>query len=502
MRSSLLVVFALSAAACGDANGSGGTDGAGVDVDGERDVAPDAVPDVDLADAPDTDPLDGSDPDARDAATDTGSGEDAPGDASTPDAEGDANSPDAAGDAETDADAEAATDTGQATPSFPELAGQVVIDADVAALAGELDRADRFGRSMAILGDLSGDGTLEIAVGTRSDDDGSVDAGAVWVVSITDEGAVTDAVKLSATRGGVGDDILRPDLAPLYFGYGTVGLGDVNGDGVPDLGVTAPLDEGGGSFYALLLNADGTVASKVHTPAVPGDAVARLGDIDGDGLIEYATSSTNEGGTGAVHIYAMQPDFTLVEQATWSPRTVDALTGVLAGDGFGGRSITTIGDLDGDGVDEIGVGSFQADGGMGALWVLFLDGMGGVRDATRIGDGDGGLDMHLGADDNFGHALTSIGDVDGDGVPDVLTGANRYDGDQGSLYLLLMRSDGTVRAWERWDATTHPELDIVDGERFGRSMATVGDLSGDGSMWVAIGGGARTTGTVRLLRLR
>ena len=116
-----------------------------------------------------------------------------------------------------------------------------------------------------------------------------------------------------------------------------------------------------------------------------GNAIASLGDLDGDGVSDLAVGATgdDDGGTnrGAVWILFMKADGTVLSEQKISD-TVGGFTGVLDSESlFGdlfGSDVFSLGDLDGDGVIDLAVGEFRDDDGgtnRGAVWILFLNGV-------------------------------------------------------------------------------------------------------------------------------
>lgn len=101
------------------------------------------------------------------------------------------------------------------------------------------------------------------------------------------------------------------------------------------------------------------------------------------------------------------------------------------GDVFG-PSVTSIGDLDGDGVIDIAVGAMHDDGGVnsGAVWILWLNSNGTVKGYHKISNTAGGFSREVQEGDQFGISVSSLGDLDGDGVVDLAVGADRDDGDE------------------------------------------------------------------------
>ncbi|EPR65962.1 integrin alpha [Cyclobacterium qasimii] len=169
-----------------------------------------------------------------------------------------------------------------------------------------------------------------------------------------------------------------------------------------------------------------------------------------------------------------------------------------------------MGDIDKDGTNELAVGAFMSDGGKGAVWILSLDnsthevlskvkiteGIGGFTDLLTTGINPNGTS---GA--NFGHALCAVGDIDGDGISDLITGANQQY--EGWGYLLYLNQDKTVKSFTRINNTEGGfDLQLTAEGRFSRSISYVGDLKGDGSIAINFGGGAGGTGTLYTLFLR
>ncbi len=262
--------------------------------------------------------------------------------------------------------------------------------------SGSLD-ADRFGSSVASLGDLDGDGIGDLAVGAPENDEccGNGGEGAVWILFLRADGTVRHEQKIDADTGGFTGTLHVFD----HFGTGLAPLGDLDGDGNPDLAVGAPGDDEGGAnlqgaVYVLFLEPDGTVRAHTKNPARAafgdpflgdfGRSLAALGDLDGAGVIDLAAGHlwSDDGGVGwdanrgAVWLLFLRSDGSVRSELKISD-TEGGFGGVLDdGDLFGG-SLAATGDLDGDGVTELAVGSFaDSDAGpfSGAVWMLFLVG--------------------------------------------------------------------------------------------------------------------------------
>jgi len=382
------------------------------------------------------------------------------------------------------------------------------ISALAGGFTGVLGEADRFGTSVASLGDLDGNGVGDLAVGAGFDDDGGTDAGAVWILFLNAEGTVASHQKISATTGsfaGAPADGSR-------FGASVAPLGDVDGDQVVDLAVGAP---GARRVWILFLNQDGTVKSHRFvdggTPGTTfGRSVASIGDLDGDGIRELVVGDDSQGegpqglNTGAVHLFFL--DATATVRATREIELGEPGTG----DRFG-WSVAALGDLDRDGVEDLAIGaSRDHDGGagVGAVWILFLNPDGSVRAHQKISATSGGFGGDLDLQDRFGSSLASLGDLDGDGVVDLAVGAARADDggqDLGTVWLLSLSRDGTVRSQRR----IGPGLVDESPDRrdlFGCSVTAMPDLDGDGLRELVVGvlgddDGGRDAGAVWLLSL-
>jgi hypothetical protein len=305
--------------------------------------------------------------------------------------------------------------------------------------AGILDDGDTFGNSVASMGDLDGDGVGDVAVGARWDDDGGSGRGAVWVLFLETDGTVKSHQKISDTEGSFTGALDDGD------NFGTSSLGDLDGDGVGDLAVGAYFDDDGdanrGAVWVLFLNPNGTVKSH-----------QKISDTEG------------------------------------------SFTGILDNNDRFGNSVASLGDLDGDGVGDLAVGAYFDDDGdanRGAVWVLFLNPDGTVKSHQKISDTEGGFTGTLGWAVRFGRSVASLGDFDGDGVGDLAVGSNQDDDGgptRGAVWVLFLNSDGTVKSHQKISDTEGGFTGTLDDQDFfGESVASLGDLDGDGVGDLAVG---------------
>ena len=377
-------------------------------------------------------------------------------------------------------------------------------------LDADLDDGDQFGSAVANIGDLEGDGVTDLAVGAPGDNDDGPDKGAVWILFMDDDGRVDQRRKISA------DTSVR--LAGLddndRFGAALASIGDLNRDGVFDIAVGAPEDDDGGdnrgAVWLLFLDSDASLRELRKLSSVDGgllgelsdndgfgSALASVGDLDGDRIAELAVGAPDDGdggtGKGAVWILFMNNDGSVKSVGKISAER-GGFDGNLDNNDHFGSALAGVGDLNGDGVNDLAVGaSGDDDGGVdrGALWLLFLNADGTVAAHQKISQTEGQFDGSLDDGAGLGSALADIGDLDGDGLTDLAAGAPLSDdggADRGALWLLFPDRNGELRSDLKISATSgNFNTDLEDGDRFGAAVAGIGDLNGDGRGDIAVG---------------
>ena len=383
------------------------------------------------------------------------------------------------------------------------------------AFGGELQPFEWFGAALTELGDLDGDGNTDLAVGAPRDTSGGFDAGSVWILFLNAFGQVKSEVELRPGSPG-----LESLVDTTLFGHALSYLGDLDGDGAPELAVGAPRDDDGGTnkgaVWILSLDATGSVLGTAKISDTQGGfggelfdvddfgySLARLPDLDGDAVPELAVGhrKSDVGGldSGALWILRLAADGSVK-----SHESLDALLptfgGALqAGDHFG-WSVAVLDDLDQNGRADVCVGAPGDDNGLfavddeqggGAAWVVSLDAGGDVDSAKRYGGVDSGFSTEIVDFDRFGTSVVGVPDLDGDGVPDALVGvpgADQAGPDSGSLWTLFLRADGRVHDQARINALSGPGSPTAfAGDRLGDALAYLGDLDGDGTPEVGAG---------------
>jgi len=325
---------------------------------------------------------------------------------------------------------------------------------------------DQAGVSVAGLGDVDGDGFGDLAVAAHGNGDGGTMAGQVYLVLGRDTGWAADVGLDAADASFLGEadgDVLGARIARA---------GDVNGDGRADLLIASHMnDEGGtdaGQVYLVLgrqsgwsmdesvVNADASFLGE-NPEDLAGATLAGAGDVDGDGLddllIGAELNDQEEVDAGKVYLI-------LGRQVGWST-DVDLANADSSFLGYAwsqraGSGLAIAPDLDGDGYDDIVIGArgdSVFDSEAGKSFVLFGNPSGWGPDAP-LTEADGSLIGEV-AGDLSGYGVSGIGDVDGDGIGDLLVGASGSD-------------DGGAEAGQVYVVHGHPQTcPDADGDGWG-----------------------------------
>ena len=302
------------------------------------------------------------------------------------------------------------------------------------------DGGDISGVSIAAVGDVNGDGYDDILIGAPSDDDGGNRAGQTYLILGKASGWTMDTDLSTSDASFVGEDIYD------WSGISVAGAGDVNGDGYDDILIGASVnDEGGykaGQTYLILGKASG---------------------------------------------WSMDTNLSTSDASFWGEGTHD----------YSGYSVAGVGDVNGDGYDDILIGAYynvESGYGAGQTYLIFGKSTGWTMD-VNLSSSDAsfwGEDTY----DEAGWPVAGAGDVNRDGYDDFLIGANRDEdgGDYaGQTYLILGKASG----WSMDTNLSTSDASFWGEDRYDRSgcsVAGAGDVNGDGYDDILIGASGNDDG--------
>ena len=388
---------------------------------------------------------------------------------------------------------------------------------------------DSSGFSVSAAGDINGDGIDDLIIGAyRAGPNGFNLAGSSFVVFGTDGprgDLVAGAFSLS-TLDGTNGFRLDGAAAEDRSGNSVSSAGDINGDGIDDLIIGAyradpgAIDQAGssyvvfgrnsmtGSFFNATMNlgslngSDGFRLDGVEENDRAGSSVSSAGDVNGDGIDDLIISAriADPGGisnAGSSYVvFGRDTTAGASFEAAINLGVIDGsngfrLDGVAESD-RSGSSVSGVGDVNGDGIDDLLIGAPDADP-VSSSYVVF--GAQGVRDDLIEGalalaslNGTNGFRLDGGASvRSAGYSVSAGGDINSDGIDDMIIGAPDSNDDSGNTFVVFGR-DG-----ERGDLTAGAlALSTLDGNNgfqingaavddfSGWSVSGAGDINGDG----------------------
>jgi methyl coenzyme M reductase gamma subunit len=334
---------------------------------------------------------------------------------------------------------------------------------------------DRSGSSVSSAGDINSDGIHDLIIGAYfADPSGHTGAGSSYVIYGKAGGydAPIDLASLSNTQG------FRIDgaAASEYSGISVSSAGDINSDGISDLIIGANgADPSGrqdaGSSYIIYGKAGGynapiDLASLSNTQGFridgaaasdnSGRSVSSAGDTNNDGisdLIIGAHYASPLGRTNAGSIYVIYGKAggydAPIDLASLSNTQGFRINGAAAGD-QSGYSVSSAGDINSDGISDLIIGAEYADSagrtGAGSSYIIYgkAGGYNAPIDLASLSNTQGFKVNGAAAGDTSGHSVSSAGDINNDGISDLIVGAYYADPygrfDAGSSYVIYGRS--------------------------------------------------------------
>ncbi len=325
---------------------------------------------------------------------------------------------------------------------------------------------DNFAFSVSYAGDVNGDGYSDVIAGSPFNDAAATNAGRAYIFF---GGSTVDIFADVTISGAAAND---------NFGLSVSGAGDVNGDGFSDVISGAPYNDAAGNeagrayiFFGAgsMNNVSDIILSGVSANDNFGFSVSSAGDMNGDGYGDVITGSygNDEAGSSAGRAY-------IFSGSSQMDNIADAyFTGAMANDNFG-NSVSSAGDVNGDGFSDVLSGALNNDiGGTDAgRTYLFLNSLTGtdIEDLSFFGSDT----------EQLGSSVSSAGDVNSDGYDDFIIGAVGKDNYKGAAYIYY----GGPLLDRIPDVTM---LGSAAFDEFGYSVSGAGDVNGDGFSDVIVG---------------
>jgi len=342
---------------------------------------------------------------------------------------------------------------------------------------------DKFGASVACAGDLNGDGYSDVIVGAQLYDGASGDDdGKVYIFK-----GSTDGLPSLGFAADKADWTEEGTQLNEFFGSSVGPAGDIDGDGYSDIIIGAQgYDDLVGVTYDNVGRASvyyGSLADSLESEpswdldgennsANLGCSVSSAGDVNADGYMDvivgadmHTNNYTWEGRATVFHGSANG----LAASPAWYIDGGQSIASL-------GCSVSSAGDVNGDGYSDVIVGD-RGHNGHGAAFAFYGSSSGLVAsnhlpsDADWFVEGDGTIDCNLGS------SVASIGDVNGDGYDDVIVGASAYTRDFNRVgaawvYLGSAQGLGQTPVWTLYG-------DMVSGTYLS-ARGLAGDVNGDG----------------------
>ena len=394
------------------------------------------------------------------------------------------------------------------------LLDAVELSSEAGTLPFPLGPSEGFGHSIANVGDVDGDGVTDLLVGSLNPD-----PYLCRLLFLNPDGSIKDHA-----------DVLQPYYASsvpsLYvprFGSAVAALGDLDGDGVPDVAVGDHADNecdaqpfaswDTGAVWILFLNRDGSTKAyqkidecqgglvwSIHKGAGFGYSLACVGDVDGDGVQDLAVGMPNHLGTqasiqsaGTVFVLRLNRDGTVKGQNRITEGSLNQVLSPYSGIGAG---LAALGDLSGDGIPDLAIRAWRGrDLETPSLFLAALKSNGGLALYTEISNQVGGYtgyeERGYGITRFGAHAIACPGDLDGDGLPDLWVGSEEYvssDGDREDRGLATLSLTNLGVVAEQILLTGDDEALFSRPDRTSlRGLDSLGDVDGDGYLELAVG---------------
>ncbi|MBD2531319.1 FG-GAP repeat protein [Nostoc flagelliforme FACHB-838] len=389
-----------------------------------------------------------------------------------------------------------------------------------------INPSDNLGYSVSSAEDINGDGIDDLIIGAREADPNGNFSGQSYVVFGSKGGfdAQFNLSTLNGTNGFTINGINPRDI----LGNSVSSAGDINGDGIDDLIIGAPGADLNGDYsgqsyvvfgskggfdaqfnLSTLNGTNGFTVNGINPSDNSGNSVSNAGDINGDGIDDLIIGATradpNGDGSGQSYVVfgskeGFDAQFNL---STLNGTNGFAINGIDAFDNSG-TSVSSAGDVNGDGIDDLIIGASNANpnGSLsGQSYVVFgsKEGFDAQFNLSTLNGTNGFAINGIDAFDDSGFSVSGAGDINGNGIDDLIIGAYRADNLSGQSYVVF-GSKGGFDAQLNLSTLNGTNGFAINGinpnDTSGNSVSNAGDINGDGFADLIIGaGGASPNGT-------
>jgi hypothetical protein len=381
-----------------------------------------------------------------------------------------------------------------------------------------INAGDNSGISVSRAGDVNGDGKSDFIIGNAfSNTGGQNDIGSSYfILGATSFGTNFNPTSLNGSNGFIVNGLSANDR----LGNSVNNVGDVNGDGLADFIIGSPKstsakDEAGTAYIVYgknsgfdanlnLGSADASKFTTVNGLAVDdsfGVSASNAGDVNGDGIADIIvgastadTNGLNNSGNAYVIFGRSGGLGTNFDLSSLNGSNGFAVNGFQES-GQLGFSVSTAGDINNDGIDDIVIGSRGAGELRGAAYVVFGSQNGFAANLNPFNlDGNNGFAFYGKDGSQAGFSVSGAGDVNGDGIDDIIVGAplENVDGNTsaGAAYVIFGKNGGFSRELSANTINRSNGL-VFQGfqqqDLLGSSVSGAGDINGGGVADIAIG---------------
>ena len=369
--------------------------------------------------------------------------------------------------------------------SFTQILFSQFTSEKVLTIYGE-NSGDSFGPPPSSAGDINGDGVDDIILGANYNDSGGVDAGRAYIFW----GSSTISGNISASNA---DIIITGENSGDFFGVISE-AGDINGDGIDDVVIGGYNNDSGGSdagrayiFWGSTTRSGNLEASQADIIITGensydsfGVSVSTAGDLNGDGITDLVVGASRSdavrSNAGCAYVFWGGTSFS-------GHLTADQADVIITGtdrDQYLGSIVSNAGDINGDGFDDLIIGAI----GSGKVYLFW----GGSSLSGHLDDNQANVIFTGSSSDTFGGSISPLGDVNQDGLDDLIIGAQMNDSgglNAGCAYLFFGDSTLTGSIKPYWANVTF--VGENKNDRFGFSASSAGDLTGDGKNDIVVG---------------